>query len=36
MEAVRIDPEVYRPSDIADELARVEAFVVPVPVLPLF
>ena len=36
IEAVRIDPEVYRPSDIADELARVEAFVAPVPVLPLF
>ena len=36
IEAVRIDPEVYRPSDIADELARVEAFVAPVPVFPLF
>jgi hypothetical protein len=36
IEAVRIDPEVYHPSDIADELARVEAFVAPVPVLPLF
>jgi hypothetical protein len=36
IEAVRIDPEVYHPSDIADELARVEAFVAPAPVFPLF
>lgn len=36
IEAVRIDPQVYHPSDISDELARVESFVAPVPVLPLF
>ena len=35
-EAVRIDPSVYEPSEIADELARVEAFVSPVPVVRLF
>jgi hypothetical protein len=36
IEAVRIDPEVYVPSDISEELARVESFVPPVPVVPLF
>lgn len=35
MEAVRIEPEVYKPSDISVELARVENFVAPVPVVPL-
>jgi hypothetical protein len=36
VEAVRIDPSVYEPSEIADELPRVEAFVASVPVVPLF
>jgi hypothetical protein len=36
IDAVRIEPEVYVPSDISEELARVEAFVAPVPVVPLF
>jgi hypothetical protein len=36
IEGVRIDPEVYHPSDIADELARADAFVAPSPVQPLF
>lgn len=36
IEAVRIDPQVYFPSDLADELPRVREFVVPVPLTSLF
>lgn len=35
-EAVRIDPKVYEPSDLKDEVESPAAFVPPVPVLPLF
>ncbi|MEM1352842.1 MAG: glycoside hydrolase TIM-barrel-like domain-containing protein [Pseudomonadota bacterium] len=35
-EAVRIDPQVYEPSDMLDEVGRPSRFVAPVPVLPLF
>lgn len=35
-EAVRIDPQVYLPSDLSDEVESPNAFVPPVPVLPLF
>lgn len=36
IEAVRIEPEVYRPSDIFDDTPSVSGFVPPVPVFPLF
>ncbi|MEB8388620.1 glycoside hydrolase TIM-barrel-like domain-containing protein [Rhodobacteraceae bacterium KMM 6894] len=36
IEGVRIEPESYRPVDIADEPPVVRPFVPPVPVLPLF
>ncbi len=36
IEAVRIDPGVYRPSDLPDDAPGVSAFVPPLPVLPLF
>lgn len=36
IEAVRIEPEVYDPVEIADDPARLDSFVPPVPVLPLF
>ncbi len=36
IEAVRIEPEVYTPSQIPDDLPGQKAFVPPVPVLPLF
>ena len=36
IEAVRIDPEVYQPSDLSDELARTRGFVPPVPLTSLF
>lgn len=36
LEAVRIEPGVYEPSDLEDVLASVRAFVPPVPVTPLF
>lgn len=36
IEAVRIEPEVYTPSEMADDGPGVRAFVPPVPVLPLF
>lgn len=35
-EAVRIDPEIYVPSDLTDEVESPKAFVPPVPVLPFF
>ena len=35
-EAVRIEPETYRPIDFGDEPAQVRAFTVPGPVTPLF
>ncbi|MEE4188246.1 MAG: glycoside hydrolase/phage tail family protein, partial [Roseobacter sp.] len=35
-EAVRIDPEVYIPSDLSDEVESPRSFVPPMPVLPLF
>lgn len=35
-EAVRIEAETYRPVDIASDAGRVESFVPPLPVLPLF
>jgi len=35
-EAVRIDPMVYEPSDMVDEVESPAPFVPPVPVLPLF
>ncbi|MFK7746313.1 MAG: glycoside hydrolase/phage tail family protein [Roseobacter sp.] len=35
-EAVRIDPQVYVPSDLPDEVESPKSFVPPVPVLPLF
>lgn len=36
IEAVRIEPEVYTPSELPDDLPGQAAFAVPVPVLPLF
>lgn len=36
VEAVRIDPGVYEPADVPDDLPGVNAFVAPTPVLPLF
>ncbi|MDA7429837.1 glycoside hydrolase/phage tail family protein [Primorskyibacter aestuariivivens] len=36
IEAVRIEPEVYDPVEIADDPVRLDSFVPPVPVLPLF
>lgn len=36
VEAVRIDPEVYDPAPLADELVSLRSFVAPVPVYPLF
>ena len=36
IEAVRIEPEVYTPSDLSDELARVREFVPPVPLTSTF
>lgn len=36
IDAVRVDPAVYIPSELKDDLARVEEFVAPVPVTPLF
>ncbi|MCF6234363.1 MAG: glycoside hydrolase/phage tail family protein [Rhodobacteraceae bacterium] len=36
IEAVRIEPEVYTPSEIAEDAPGLSAFVPPVPVLPLF
>ena len=35
-EAVRIEPEVYTPSEMAEDLPGPTAFAAPVPVLPLF
>ena len=35
-EAVRIEPEVYTPSAMAEDLPGLSAFAAPVPVLPLF
>ena len=35
-EAVRIEPEVYTPSELPEELPGLSAFAAPVPVLPLF
>lgn len=35
-EAVRIEPEVYTPSEIPEDLPGLRAFAAPVPVLPLF
>ncbi|MGH1460011.1 MAG: baseplate multidomain protein megatron [Paracoccaceae bacterium] len=36
IEAVRIEPETYRPIDMADDAATVRAFTPPLPVFPLF
>jgi hypothetical protein len=36
IEAVRIDPQVYNPAPMSDDLAGLRAFVAPVPVYPLF
>ena len=36
IEAVRIEPEVYTPSEMAEDVPGLKAFVPPVPVLPLF
>ena len=36
IEAVRIEPELYQPSDTVDTAIRVKKFVAPVPVLPVF
>lgn len=36
VEAVRIEPEVYQPADIAETLPRGAIFAPPLPVLPLF
>ncbi|MEM8653608.1 MAG: glycoside hydrolase/phage tail family protein [Pseudomonadota bacterium] len=36
LEAVRIQPEVYTPSDLSDELAGVREFVAPVPLTSVF
>ncbi|WP_108484063.1 baseplate multidomain protein megatron [Oceaniglobus ichthyenteri] len=36
LEAVRIEPELYQPSDSVDATVRLAPFVAPVPVLPVF
>ena len=36
IEAVRIEPEIYTPSELSDEVVSQRAFVPPTPVLPLF
>lgn len=36
VEAVRIDPQVYAPSPLSDELVGLRPFIAPVPVYPLF
>lgn len=36
MEAVRVEPSVYEPSSIEEQMPRVEEFVAPVPVTPFF
>ena len=36
IEAVRIEPELYQPSDAVDATVRLAPFVAPVPVLPVF
>ncbi|MEQ6204276.1 glycoside hydrolase TIM-barrel-like domain-containing protein [Sulfitobacter sp. HNIBRBA2951] len=36
VEAVRVDPQVYDPAPIADDLVSLRTFVAPVPVYPLF
>lgn len=36
IEAVRVDPEVYDPAPISDDLVRLRSFVAPLPVFPLF
>jgi len=36
VEAVRIDPQVYLPSPLSDELVGLRSFVAPLPVYPLF
>ncbi len=36
IEAVRVEPAIYRPSDAAEERVMLRPFVPPVPVLPLF
>ena len=36
IEAVRIDPQVYAPTPLSDELVGMRPFVAPVPVYPLF
>ncbi|WP_226780992.1 baseplate multidomain protein megatron [Oceaniglobus trochenteri] len=36
IEAVRIEPELYEPSDAVDTAVRLAPFVAPVPVLPVF
>lgn len=36
IEAVRVEPEIYQPSDAVEEAARLSPFVAPVPVLPVF
>lgn len=36
IEAVRIEPEVYTPSELPEDVPGLKAFVPPVPVLPLF
>lgn len=36
IEAVRIEPETYRPIDMADDAVAVRAFTPPLPVFPLF
>jgi len=36
VEAVRIEPEVYTPSELPEDVPGLRAFVPPVPVLPLF
>ena len=36
IEAVRVDPDVYQPSEFPDDSASMRPFIAPVPVLPLF
>lgn len=36
IDAVRIEPAVYEPTEVREQLARVEEFVAPVPVTPFF
>lgn len=36
IEAVRVDPEVYDPAPMSDDLVKLRSFVAPVPVYPLF